>query len=237
MPSLWPRCSPPAFNDSWARSPYLPGHECPEVDMSENWYDRHILPYLIDLACGIGPVGRQREKVVPQARGRVLEIGIGTGRNIPYYDRSRVSQVVGVDPALRMHHLAEKRIRETGLPVELIGLSAEKLPVADASFDTVVCTYTLCTIPDPLAALAEMKRVLVPGGRLLFSEHGVAPDADVARWQARLQPLWKPLAGGCHLNRDIPLLLQEAGFHTQLQSAYIPGPRVVSYHYWGQAQA
>ena len=205
--------------------------------MSENWYDRHILPYLIDLACGIGPVGRQREKVVPQARGRVLEIGIGTGRNIPYYDRSRVSQVVGVDPALRMHHLAEKRIRETGLPVELIGLSAEKLPVADASFDTVVCTYTLCTIPDPLAALAEMKRVLVPGGRLLFSEHGVAPDADVARWQARLQPLWKPLAGGCHLNRDIPLLLKEAGFHTELQSAYIPGPRVVSYHYWGQAQA
>jgi SAM-dependent methyltransferase len=205
--------------------------------MSENWYDRHILPYLIDLACGIGPVGRQREKVVPQARGRVLEIGIGTGRNIPYYDRSRVSQVVGVDPALRMHHLAEKRIRQTGLPVELIGLSAEKLPVADASFDTVVCTYTLCTIPDPLAALAEMKRVLVPGGRLLFSEHGVAPDASVARWQARLQPLWKPLAGGCHLNRDIPLLLKEAGFQTQLQSAYIPGPRVVSYHYWGQAQA
>lgn len=205
--------------------------------MSENWYDRHILPYLIDLACGIGPVGRQREKVVPQARGRVLEIGIGTGRNIPYYDRSRVSQVVGVDPALRMHHLAEKRIRQTGLPVELIGLSAEKLPVADASFDTVVCTYTLCTIPDPLAALAEMKRVLVPGGRLLFSEHGVAPDANVARWQARLQPLWKPLAGGCHLNRDIPLLLKEAGFQTQLESAYIPGPRVVSYHYWGQAQA
>ena len=205
--------------------------------MSENWYDRHILPYLIDLACGIGPVGRQREKVVPQARGRVLEIGIGTGRNMPYYDRSRVSQIVGVDPALRMHHLAEKRIRQTGLPVELIGLSAEKLPVADASFDTVVCTYTLCTIPDPLAALAEMKRVLVPGGRLLFSEHGVAPDADVARWQARLQPLWKPLAGGCHLNRDIPLLLKEAGFQTQLESSYIPGPRVVSYHYWGQAQA
>ena len=205
--------------------------------MSENWYDRHILPYLIDLACGIGPVGRQREKVVPQARGRVLEIGIGTGRNMPYYDRSRVSQIVGVDPALRMHHLAEKRIRQAGLPVELIGLSAEKLPVADASFDTVVCTYTLCTIPDPLAALAEMKRVLVPGGRLLFSEHGVAPDAGVARWQARLQPLWKPLAGGCHLNRDIPLLLKEAGFQTQLESAYIPGPRVVSYHYWGQAQA
>lgn len=205
--------------------------------MTENWYERNILPYVIDMACGIGPVARQREKVVPLARGRVLEIGIGTGRNIPYYDGKLVSKVVGVDPALRMHHLADKRIRQSGLPVELIGLSAEKLPAPDASFDTVVCTYTLCTIPDPLAALAEMKRVLVPGGRLLFSEHGVAPDETVARWQARLQPLWKPLAGGCHLNRDIPALLKEAGFRSTLQSAYIPGPKVVSYHHWGQAQA
>lgn len=205
--------------------------------MTENWYERHLLPYLIDLACGIGPVGRQRQKVVPQARGRVLEVGIGTGRNIPYYDKSRVSCIVGVDPALRMHHLADQRIRQAGLSVELMGLSAEKLPTADASFDTVVCTYTLCTIADPLAALAEMKRVLVPGGRLLFSEHGVAPDANVARWQARLQPLWKPLAGGCHLDRDIPALLKEAGFKTTLQSAYIPGPKVVSYHYWGHAEA
>ena len=205
--------------------------------MKENWYDRHILPYLIDLACGIGPVARQREKVVPQARGRVLEIGLGTGRNIPCYDPSRVSQIVGVDPALRMHHLADRRIARSGLNVELIGLSAEKLPAADASFDTVVCTYTLCTIPDPVAALAEMKRVLVPGGRLLFSEHGAAPDANVARWQARIQPIWKPLAGGCHLDRDIPTLLKEAGFRTQMQSGYIPGPRLLSYHYWGQAEA
>lgn len=205
--------------------------------MIENWYERHVLPHLIDLACGIGPIGRQRQKVVPLARGRVLEIGMGTGRNIPYYDRSQVSQVVGVDPALRMHHLAEKRIRLAGLPVELIGLSAEKLPVPDASFDTVVCTYTLCTIPDPAAALAEMKRVLTPGGRLLFSEHGLAPDADVARWQARIEPIWKPLAGGCHLTRDIPLLLKDAGFQIQLESAYIPGPKLLSYHHWGQAQA
>ena len=205
--------------------------------MKENWYDRHILPYLIDLACGIGPVARQREKVVPQARGRVLEIGLGTGRNIPYYDPRRVSQIVGVDPALRMPHLADRRIARSGLNVELIGLSAEKLPAADASFDTVVCTYTLCTIPDPVAALAEMKRVLVPGGRVLFSEHGGAPDPNVARWQARIQPIWKPLAGGCHLDRDIPTLLKEAGFRTQMQSGYIPGPRLLSYHYWGQAEA
>lgn len=205
--------------------------------MKENWYDRYLLPYLIDLACGIGPVGRQRQKVVPQARGRVLEIGMGTGRNVPYYDPSRVTQVVGVDPALRMHHLARKRIERSGLNVELMGLSAEKLPAANASFDTVVCTYTLCTIPDPLAALAEMKRVLVPGGRLLFSEHGLSPDASVARWQARLQPLWGPLSGGCHLARDIPALLKEAGFRTQPESGYIPGPRLLSYHFWGQAEA
>lgn len=204
--------------------------------MKENWYDRYLLPYLIDLACGIGPVGRQRQKVVPQARGRVLEIGMGTGRNVPYYDPSRVTQVVGVDPALRMHHLARKRIERSGLNVELMGLSAEKLPAANASFDTVVCTYTLCTIPDPLAALAEMKRVLVPGGRLLFSEHGLSPDASVARWQTRLQPLWGPLSGGCHLARDIPALLKEAGFRTQPESGYIPGPRLLSYHFWGQAE-
>lgn len=204
--------------------------------MKENWYDRYLLPYLIDLACGIGPVGRQRQKVVPQARGRVLEIGMGTGRNVPYYDPSRVTQVVGVDPALRMHHLARKRIERSGLNVELMGLSAEKLPAANASFDTVVCTYTLCTIPDPLAALVEMKRVLVPDGRLLFSEHGLSPDASVARWQTRLQPLWGPLSGGCHLARDIPALLKEAGFRTQPESGYIPGPRLLSYHFWGQAE-
>lgn len=205
--------------------------------MSENWYERNVLPWVIDLACGIGPIGRQRQKVVPLATGRVLEIGIGTGRNIPHYDKQRVEHVVGVDPALRMHRLAERRIRQAGLDVRLMGLSAEKLPVDDASFDTVVCTYTLCTIPDPVAALREMRRVLVPGGQLLFSEHGLAPDADVARWQARLQPLWGPVAGGCHLGRDIPALLDQAGFEVTLQQSYIPGPRFASYHYWGQAHA
>lgn len=201
----------------------------------ESWYDRHVLPYLIDMACGIRPVARQREKVIPMARGQVLEIGMGTGLNIPFYDKTRVTKVVGVDPALRMHHLADKRIAQAGLNVELIGLSAEKLPVADASFDTVVCTYTLCTIPDPAAALAEMRRVLKPEGKLLFSEHGRAPDAKVARWQTRLQPYWSKLAGGCMLDRDIPLLLKDAGFNADTQSRYLPGPRFVSYHYWGEA--
>lgn len=202
----------------------------------ESWYDRHVLPYLIDMACGIRPVARQREKVVPLAQGRVLEVGIGTGLNIPFYDKTRVTRITGVDPALRMHGLAQKRIAQAGLNVDLIGLSAEKLPVDDASFDTVVCTYTLCTIPDPAAALAEMRRVLKPGGQLLFSEHGRAPDANISKWQTRLQPYWSKLAGGCMLDRDVPLLLHDAGFQSDVQSRYLPGPRFVSYHYWGVAQ-
>jgi ubiquinone/menaquinone biosynthesis C-methylase UbiE len=156
---------------------------------------------------------------------------------MPFYDKSRVRSIVGVDPALRMHRLALRRIRDSGLSVELIGLSAEMLMAEDASFDTVVSTYTLCTIPDPLSALREMRRVLVPGGKLLFSEHGRAPDPEVRGWQRRLQPWWGRFSGGCRLDRDIPALLTEAGFEPDVQQRYIPGPRFVSYHYWGKAVA
>ncbi len=205
--------------------------------MTENWYDRHLLPYLLDLACGVKPIRKQRQKVIPLAQGRVLEVGMGTGLNLPFYDRSRVKTIVGVDPALRMHRLALERSKLAGFDVEQVGLSAEKLPVEDASFDTVVSTYTLCTIPDPVAALREMRRVLVPGGKLLFSEHGRAPDAGVLRWQTRLQPYWSKLAGGCQLDRDIPALLEQAGFKPEVQSRYLPGPRILSFHYWGEAVA
>ena len=201
------------------------------------WYDRHVLPYLIDFACGLPMVQAQRRLLVPQAQGRVLEVGMGTGRNLPFYDRQRVSFVVGVDPAMQMHRLAQRRSRQAGIAVELMGLSAEHLPATDASFDTVVCTYTLCSIPDPLQALHEMRRVLVPGGRLLFCEHGRAPDETVRRWQDRLQPLWGALAGGCHLGRDVPALLEAAGFAATMQSAYLAGPRPMTFHYWGHAQA
>jgi ubiquinone/menaquinone biosynthesis C-methylase UbiE len=205
--------------------------------MSENWYERHVLPHVIHFACGTKPIRRQRMKVVPQARGRVMEVGLGTGLNLPFYDRARVTSIVGVDPALRMHRLALRQVRASGIPVELVGLSAEKIPVEDASFDTVVSTYTLCSIPDPLAALREMRRVLAPGGKLLFSEHGRAPDASVLRWQTRLQPYWSRFSGGCMLDRDIPALLVAAGFRPDVQSRYIPGPRILSYHYWGEAVA
>lgn len=205
--------------------------------MSENWYERNVLPYLIDLACGTRPTRKQRLKVIPLAQGRVLEVGIGTGLNMPFYDKARVRSIVGVDPALRMHRLALQRIRDSGLSVKLIGLSAETLAAADASFDTVVSTYTLCTIPDPLSALREMRRVLVPGGKLLFSEHGLAPDPEVRAWQRRLQPWWGRFSGGCRLDRDIPALLAQAGFRPDVQQRYIPGPRFVSYHYWGEALA
>lgn len=202
------------------------------------WYERHVLPYLIDFACGMKPVREQREKVVPLAHGRVLEVGIGTGLNLAYYDKAKVERVVGLDPALEMHRLARKRMKSAGLEVELVGLSAERIPLEDAGFDTVLMTYTLCSIPDPVAALKEMRRMLKPGAKLVFCEHGASPDPSVRRWQDRLTPLWSKIAGGCQLNRDIPALLEQAGLRCDdLQTAYLPGPRPVTYNYWGTAAA
>ena len=201
-----------------------------------NWYDQHVLPWLIDTACGLPMVQTKRRQLVPQASGRVLEIGMGTGRNLPFYDRARLTQLVGVDPALQMHRLARRRSARAGIDVELVGLSAERLPLPDDSFDTVVCTYTLCSIPDPAAALHEVRRVLKPGGRFLFCEHGRSSEPGVARWQSRLQPVWQALAGGCHLDRDVPALLREAGLRARLEQGYVSGPRVLTYHYWGEAE-
>ena len=204
--------------------------------MLPNWYERHILPTALDLACGMPMVSRMRQLVVPQAAGRVLEVGIGTGLNMRHYNKQQVTNITGLDPALQMHPLALQRIAKAGLPVDLVGLSAEKIPLPDASFDTVLITYTLCTIPDAHSALLEMHRVLKPTGKLLFCEHGHAPDASVARWQERLQPLWGKVAGGCHLGRDIPALLRGAGFRLpSLETGYLPGPKPFTFHYWGAA--
>lgn len=202
-----------------------------------SWYERYVLPYLLDFACGLGPIAEQRQKIVPLASGRVLEIGIGTGLNLRFYDKSKVAKLVGIDPAEQMHALARKRSSSVGLPVELRSLSADRLPIASGSFDCVVCTYTLCTVHDPSAALAEMRRVLRPGGKLLFAEHGLAPDANVAKWQSRLEPLWSRIAGGCHLTRDVPRLLKDAGFEGAIEAAYVTRPKTLAYNFWGEATA
>ena len=202
-----------------------------------SWYDMHVLPLLLDFACGLAPIAQQRRRIVPRAQGRILEVGIGTGLNLSFYDKSRVSTLVGVDPAEQLHRLARRRSKRAGLPVDIRSLAAEKLPLESASFDCVVCTYTLCTVSDPLAALSEMRRVLRPGGTLLFAEHGIAPDANVARWQARIEPVWKRIGGGCHLTRDVPHLLREAGFAATIESAYITRPKVLAYNFWGEATA
>lgn len=201
-------------------------------------YDRYLLPHLIDCACGNRHVRGERARIVPLARGRVLEIGIGTGLNLEHYDPARVSSIYGVDPAAEMQALARKRAAGIGIPVQTVPLVVEQIGAEDASFDSVVCTFTLCTIPDGISALREMRRVLKPGGELLFCEHGLAPDAGVRDWQRRLNPWWKPLAGGCHLTRDVPQLLKDGGFATTaLESKYLPGPRPMTYVYSGRAVA
>src|SRR5690554_4682018 len=175
-------------------------------------YERYFLPKLIDLAMRQKPIMRQRRKVVPLTYGRVLEIGIGSGRNLEFYDRSRVEHLWGLEPSPEMRKLAAARARELGIDVEFLDLPGEHIPLADGSVDTVLTTYTLCTIPDVARALREMRRVLAPGGVLLFSEHGRAPDPGVVRWQNRLNGMWSAIAGGCNLNRAIDSLLRDAGF-------------------------
>ena len=199
-------------------------------------YGTYILPRLVNFACGLRPMMRQREKVVPRARGRVLEVGVGSGLNLGYYDAAKVTKLWGLDPSPEMTRIAERAARSVPFEVEFIGLPGDEIPLEDASVDTVVMTYTLCTIPDTAAALRQMGRVLKPGGELIFCEHGAAPDASVRRWQDRINPLWKRIGGGCNLNRPIPALIEAGGFRiTSLDTMYIPGWRPGSFNYWGTA--
>jgi ubiquinone/menaquinone biosynthesis C-methylase UbiE len=201
-------------------------------------YDRFILPKFLNLACGAKPIMKQRAKVVPKAEGRVLELGVGLGRNLAFYDPDKVTDLVGVDPSPELRALAMAAPRDPRLPVSIEAGSAESLPFEDKSFDTVVCTFTLCSVCGPPQALAEARRVLKPGGRFLFCEHGLAPDAEVVKWQRRVEPLWKRLAGGCHLTRPVASAIAGAGFRMEtVETMYLPGtPRFAGWNEWGAAR-
>ncbi len=202
-----------------------------------SFYDKYILPSFLNCACGSKPIKYQRGKVVPMAEGVVLEVGIGSGLNLPYYDRAKVSRIIGLDPSEALNDMAKKVAAAKGLDVAFILGGAESIPLPDNHIDTVLVTYTMCTIPDALSANKEMRRVLKPGGKLIFCEHGLAPDAAVAKWQARIDPFWGKIAGGCHLNRDIPQLIEQAGFKIQsMEQLYLPStPKFAGYNYWGVA--
>jgi ubiquinone/menaquinone biosynthesis C-methylase UbiE len=199
-------------------------------------YVKHVLPRFIDLAMRNKDTTRVRADWVPLARGDVLEVGIGSGLNLPFYS-AEVHRVYGVEPSPELQKMARKRMAGQAIKVEFLSQSAEDdLPLSDRSIDTVVMTWTLCSIPDPLKALRQMKRVLKAGGRLIFVEHGRAPDSGVAAWQDRLNPVWKRIGGGCHLNRKIDELLVQAGFQIEeLRTTYLPGPRPMTYTYQGFA--
>ncbi|MCP5089608.1 MAG: class I SAM-dependent methyltransferase [Gammaproteobacteria bacterium] len=202
-----------------------------------SWYEEKILPSLINVACSTKPTRRQRAKIVPRAKGDVLEIGFGSGLNLPYYDRDRVRRIWGLEPSVGMRRLARDAISRGSLEVELIELPGEEIPLDDNSVDTVLVTYTLCTIPEVVGALEGMRRVLKPGGELLYCEHGKAPDPGVVKWQERLNPAWKRFSGGCNIHRDIPAILDESGFVVEDDNRmYLPGLRALSYNYWGAAR-
>jgi len=203
-----------------------------------SFYEDRVLPHLINLACSSKPTRKQREKIVPLAEGDVLEIGFGSGLNLPFYDSARVRKIWGLEPSEGMRRKAQPMVDESDLDVEFIDLPGEEIPLEADSVDTVLVTYTLCSIPDAIAALEGMRRVLKPGGRLLYCEHGVAPDENVRRWQGRLNPAWRKFAGGCNMNRDILGLITDSGFEiTNDEQMYIPGAKMLSYNFWGSAKA
>ena len=200
-----------------------------------SFYSRYVLPRLIDLAMKQQRMRERRAALVPKAHGRVLEIGIGSGLNLPYYRTGAVRRLAAVDPSAELLAMARRNARRLGLDVELVQQSAERLPFGDASFDSALITWTLCSIPDPDAALREIRRVLKPGGELFFIEHGLSRDPGVASWQRRLTPLWRPLAGGCHLDRRMDELIGAAFARVEIETFYLEGPRILTFVYEGRA--
>ncbi|WP_262032072.1 class I SAM-dependent methyltransferase [Microvirga sp. Mcv34] len=203
------------------------------------FYARHIGPRFVSCLCAMDGIAAEREKIVPQAAGTVLEIGIGPGLNLSLYDPARVTRVIGVDPIAEFLDLGRERRRRSPVPLDIIQAPAEALPLADDVIDTAVITYTLCSVADPAQALREVRRVLKPKGRVLFLEHGLSSDINVATWQHRLNPIWRRLAVGCNLTRPVQKLLDEAGFTIRrIESHYLDGaPRPVGFLCQGVAEA
>jgi ubiquinone/menaquinone biosynthesis C-methylase UbiE len=200
------------------------------------FYRDRILPHLVNLSMRQETLVPYRRRTIIAAEGRVLEIGVGSGLNLPLY-RETVTHVIGLDPSPMLLSMAEQTARVSRRSIELVEASAEAIPLPSSSVDTIVTTWTLCSIPDVQRALVEMRRVLTSSGHLLFVEHGRAPDQRVARWQDRLNPLWKRIGGGCHLNRSIRFLIEESGFRIErLETGYMKGPKLLTFMYEGRAR-
>ncbi len=201
-----------------------------------SFYHKWIVPQLVNFSMRNREAKRYRSQVVPQACGTVLEIGIGSGLNLPFYGPG-VERLYGLDPSEELLKMARKKAGAIACPVDFLACPSEEISLDNGSVDTVVTTWTLCTIPDPIKALNEMRRVLKPGGTLLFAEHGLAPETRVQGWQRRLNPLWSRITGGCNLNRKMDELILASGFRiVELKMEYAEGPRAMSYVYSGQAQ-
>ena len=200
-------------------------------------YEKYVLPKFLNCACGSKPVARQREKVVPLAEGRVLEIGIGSGLNLPFYDKTKVDEIWGLDPSEELSEMARTVATQEGMKVNFISSGAEEIPLPDNHFDSVLITYTMCTISEVIRANTEIRRVLKEQGKMIFCEHGVAPDDNIRKWQKRINPFWGKIAGGCNINRNIPSLIQESGFDiVEMEEMYLPNtPKIAGYNFWGYA--
>jgi SAM-dependent methyltransferase len=206
--------------------------------MSSRFYSHRVYPTLVKLLGDPPPFREVRRRIIPAARGTVLEIGVGPGANFAHYDRGRVGKLYALEPNPGMVRLAERERRRAGLEIEFLGLPAERIPLEDATVDTVVSTFTMCTIPGIAAATRDFRRVLRPEGTLIYFEHGLSPDARVRRWQYWSEPIPRWIFEGCHVTRDIPSLIREGGFRIeQLSAAYLAGfPKAWTYCWWGTAR-
>ena len=200
-------------------------------------YSKYILPKVLDFCCATKPIRKQREKVVPLCKGIVLEIGSGSGLNFPYYKTSKVKKIFALEPDKEMIELARQETKKSSIEITFLQEYAERISLKDNSVDTILLTYSLCTIPDPISALKEMKRVLRSNGCLVYCEHGMAPESSIRKWQNRLNPINSYFSGGCNLNRKITQLITESGFKIQKsETMYLPGTtKLVGYNYWGTA--